>query len=133
LPNSQLLIILSEGGGPDRVFDQLLSISADPSVLLSDEFLSSWSLTSSATVSYSAKSESLLPKDGWGFWGQAARSEPAALMMIDVHLPTSDRRTIILSRYTQPEADLQLLLEQLKLELPDQPPPKITASGQLAT
>ena len=54
------------------------------------------------------------------------------MQMIDVHLPTTDGRTIILSRYTQPEADLQLLLKQLKLELPDQPPPKITTSGQLA-
>ena len=54
------------------------------------------------------------------------------MQMIDVHLPTSDSRTIILSRYTQPETDLQLLLKQLKLELPDQPPPKITASHQLA-
>jgi hypothetical protein len=43
--------------------------------------------------------------------------------MIDVHLPTSDGRTIILSRYTQLETDLRLLLKQLKLELPDQPPP----------
>ena len=33
---------------------------------------------------------------------------------------------------TQPEAELQLLLKQLKLELPDQPPPKIAASGRLA-
>jgi hypothetical protein len=56
----------------------------------------------------------------------------SAMQMIDVHLPTTDGRTIILSRYTQPEAGLQLLLKQLKLELPDQPPPKITASGQLA-
>jgi hypothetical protein len=51
------------------------------------------------------------------------------MQMIDVHLPTTDGRTIILSRYTQPEADLQLLLKQIKRELPDQPPPKITASG----
>lgn len=54
-----------------------------------------------------------------------------AMQMIDVRLPTSDGRTIILSRYTQPETELQLLLKQLKLQLPDQPPPKITASGQL--
>jgi hypothetical protein len=54
------------------------------------------------------------------------------MQMIDVYLPTSDGRTIILSRYTQPESDLQLLLDQLKLHLPDQPPPRITASGQLA-
>jgi hypothetical protein len=54
------------------------------------------------------------------------------MQMIDVHLPTSDGRTIILSRYTQPETDLQLLLKQIKLHLPNQPPPKITASGRLA-
>ncbi len=51
----------------------------------------------------------------------------AAMQMIDVHLPTTDGREVILSRYTQPEADQKLLLEQLKLTLPSQPPPKITA------
>ena len=55
-----------------------------------------------------------------------------AVQMIDVHLPTTDGREVILSRYTQPEKDLQLLLNQLKLQLPEQPPPKITASGVLA-
>jgi hypothetical protein len=55
-----------------------------------------------------------------------------AVQMIDVHLPTTDQREVILSRYTQPEKDLQLLLNQLKLQLPEQPPPKITASGKLA-
>jgi hypothetical protein len=40
------------------------------------------------------------------------------------HLPTTDGRTIILSRYTEPEADLQLLLKQLKL-----PDPGIEGSG----
>ncbi len=50
----------------------------------------------------------------------------ATMQMIDVHLPTTDGREVILSRYTQPEADPNLLLEQLKLTLPSQPPPKIT-------
>ena len=67
-----------------------------------------------------------------GLTPRAVLEKFSAMQMIDVHLPTSDGRTIILSRYTQPEADLQLLLKQLKLELPDQPPPKITASGRLA-
>jgi transposase len=49
----------------------------------------------------------------------------ATIPMLDVHLPTTDGRTVILSRYTQPETDVQLLLERLKLELPAQPPPKI--------
>jgi transposase len=49
----------------------------------------------------------------------------ATMPMLDVHLPTTDGRTVILSRYTQPETDVQLLLQRLKLELPAQPPPKI--------
>lgn len=50
-----------------------------------------------------------------------------AIQMLDVHLPTTDGRTVILSRYTQPEPEQQLLLDQLKLQLPPQPPPRITA------
>ena len=49
----------------------------------------------------------------------------AALQMIDVHLPTTDGRQIILMRTTQPEPELKLLLDKLKLELPVQSPPKI--------
>jgi hypothetical protein len=49
----------------------------------------------------------------------------AAVQMIDVSIPTTDGRT--LTRYTEPEPELKLLLEKLKLELPQQPPPKITA------
>ena len=48
-----------------------------------------------------------------------------AVQMIDVHLPTTDGRNLILPRYTQPEKDLQLLLLQLNLMLPDQPPPRL--------
>ncbi len=53
----------------------------------------------------------------------------AAVQMIDVHLPTTDRRELLLTRYTEPEPELSLLLTKLKLELPAQPPPKITASA----
>ena len=48
-----------------------------------------------------------------------------AMQMIDVHLPTTNGRKLILPRYTQPEKDLQLLLHQLNLTLPDQPPPRL--------
>ena len=51
-----------------------------------------------------------------------------AMQMLDVHLPTSDGREVILTRYTQPEPDQQMLLEKLRLQLPAQPPPKITAA-----
>jgi transposase len=52
----------------------------------------------------------------------------AAVQMIDVEIPTTDGRTILLTRYTEPESELNLLLERLQLELPAQPPPKITTT-----
>ena len=67
-----------------------------------------------------------------GLTPRAVLEKFSAMQMIDVYLPTSDGRTIILSRYTQPESELKLLLNLLKLQLPDQPPPKITAAGRLA-
>jgi transposase len=56
----------------------------------------------------------------------------SAMQMIDVHLPTTDGREVILTRYTQPERDQELLLRQLKLDLPPQPPPKIRARAASA-
>jgi hypothetical protein len=53
----------------------------------------------------------------------------AALQMIDVHLPTTDGRELLLTRYTEPEPELKLLLNKLKLDLPAQPPPKITLAA----
>lgn len=55
----------------------------------------------------------------------------AAIQMIDVHLPTTDGRTLILPRYTQPDRDCHLLLEKLNLRLPAQPPPRISSQGEL--
>ena len=51
----------------------------------------------------------------------------SALQMIDVNVPTTDGRELQLVRHTEPEPELNLLLQKLKLELPAQPPPKITA------
>jgi len=61
-----------------------------------------------------------------GLTPRAVLEKFATVQMLDVHLPTTDERTVILTRYTQPTADVQLLLQRLKLELPPQPPPKIT-------
>jgi hypothetical protein len=47
----------------------------------------------------------------------------AAVQMIDLHVPTTDGRELILTRYTEPEPELALLLDKLKLELPAQPSP----------
>ena len=54
----------------------------------------------------------------------------AAVQMLDVHLPTTDGRELVLTRNTEPEADLRLLLAQMKLELPAQSPPKIQTTTQ---
>ena len=51
-----------------------------------------------------------------------------AVQMIDVHIPTTDGRELMLTRYTQPEAELRLLLERLAIDLPPQPPPRITSA-----
>jgi hypothetical protein len=51
-----------------------------------------------------------------------------AVQMIDVHIPTTDDRELQLTRYTQPEPELMLLLNRLKLDLPEQAPPRITAA-----
>jgi hypothetical protein len=64
-----------------------------------------------------------------GLTARSALEKFAAVQMIDVHLPTTDGREIVLTRYTQPEPELQLLINQLKLTPPSQPPPKITAAA----
>ena len=68
-----------------------------------------------------------------GLTPRAVLEKFAALQMVDVHLPTTDGRHLVLSRYTQPEKDLRLLLNQLKLELPAQPPPTIRDSAKPST
>ena len=60
-----------------------------------------------------------------GLTPRAVLEKFAAVQMVDVHLPTTDGRHLVLPRYTQPEKDLQLLLNQLKLVLPAQLPPTI--------
>jgi hypothetical protein len=70
-----------------------------------------------------------------GLTPRAVLEKFAAVQMIDVYVPTTDARELLLTRYTQPEPELKLLLEKLKLQLPAQSPPKITAAeaAKLAT
>jgi transposase len=63
-----------------------------------------------------------------GLTARSVLEKFAAVQMIDVHLPTTDGRELILTRYTQPEPELKLLLDKLKLQLPAQAPPKISAA-----
>jgi hypothetical protein len=75
-------------------------------------------------VTLKQRSRSLAP----GLTPRAVLEKFAALQMVDVHLPTTEGYQLILPRYTQPEKDLQLLLDQLKLVLPEQPPPRINST-----
>ena len=65
-----------------------------------------------------------------GLTPRSALEKFAAIQMVDVHLPTTDGRTLILSRYTEPEPDQRPLLDRLNLQLAAQPPPTITAALQ---
>ncbi|PYX60749.1 MAG: IS1634 family transposase [Acidobacteria bacterium] len=67
-----------------------------------------------------------------GLTPTAVMEKLAAIQMIDVWIPTVDGRWLILPRYTQPEKDTKILLQKLKLELPTQPPPRITANFSAA-
>jgi transposase len=66
-----------------------------------------------------------------GLTARAVLDQLAAIQMIDVHIPVSDGRCLVLPRYTEPEQEQQFLLDKLELTLPEQPPPRIYAS-QLA-
>ncbi len=67
-----------------------------------------------------------------GLTARAVLDKLAAVQMLDVHFPTTDGRTLILSRYTELNAEQKILVKQLNLDLPPQPPPRITAPGKLA-
>jgi hypothetical protein len=62
-----------------------------------------------------------------GLTPRAVLEKLATIQMLDVCLPTTDGRWLIMPRYTQPEPDQALMLHQLNLSLPSQPPPRIKA------
>ena len=67
-----------------------------------------------------------------GLTPRAVLEKLATIQMLDVCLPTTDGRWLIMPRYTQPEPDQSLLLHQLHLSLPTQPPPRIKAQDETA-
>jgi hypothetical protein len=60
-----------------------------------------------------------------GLTPQAALQSLSAIQMIEVQVPTSDGRVLIMPRHTEPEPQQEMILEILNLELPPQPPPRI--------
>ena len=65
-----------------------------------------------------------------GLTPKAVLESLGAIEMLDVCFPTTDGRWLEMPRYTQPEAEQQLLLHRLKLCLPPQPPPKLRARSR---
>lgn len=66
-----------------------------------------------------------------GLTPRAVLEKFVRMEMMDVHFPTTDGRKLIFRRYTKPEADQAMLLHQLNLELPPQPPPQITSGRKV--
>ena len=62
-----------------------------------------------------------------GLTPRAVLEKLASIQMLDVSFPTTDGRRLTMPRYTEPADDVALLLHQLKLTLPNQPPPRIAA------
>jgi hypothetical protein len=62
-----------------------------------------------------------------GLTPKAVLEKLATIQMIDVYLPTTDGRCLIMPRHTQPETEHKIILEKLDLDLPPQPPPRITS------
>ena len=80
-------------------------------------------------VTLRARLKALAP----GLTPRAVLDKMAEVHMLDVHFPTTDGRTLILSRYTELTREQKILLQQLNLALPPQPPPRITAAGGIAS
>jgi transposase len=67
-----------------------------------------------------------------GLTPRAVLDKFAAVQMLDVHFPTTDGRILVMSRTTEINAEQRLLVKQLKLDLPPQPPPRITVPAKTA-
>lgn len=68
-----------------------------------------------------------------GLMPRAVFEKLATVQMLDVRVPTTDGRELLLIRRTEPAADVTLVLQQLGLDLPAQPPPRIrTPAAQSA-
>ena len=74
--------------------------------------------------------KNLLRSHAPGLTPRAVLEKLATIQMVNVRLPTTDGRCLVMPRHTQPEAEHRMILDLLGLSLPPQPPPRITA-GQI--
>ena len=65
-----------------------------------------------------------------GLTPRAVLEKMSAIPMVDVQVPTTDGRLLVLPRYTQPEKEHLMLLHELHLRLPAQPPPRIVQQNE---
>ncbi len=63
-----------------------------------------------------------------GLTPAAVLEKLATIQMVEVWIPMLDGRWLMLPRYTQPEKDVQAVLNHIQITLPAQPPPRIKAS-----
>jgi len=68
-----------------------------------------------------------------GLTPAAVLEKLATIRMVEVWIPTLDGRWLVLPRHTQPEKDVQAMLDHLHLALPSQPPPRIKPSQAAAS
>jgi transposase len=64
-----------------------------------------------------------------GLTPKAVLEKLAAIQMLDVSFPTTDGRLLVMPRYTEPEPEQAIMLHQLGLVLPQQPPPRIRTAA----
>jgi hypothetical protein len=69
-----------------------------------------------------------LMKHAPGLTPAAVFEKLATIQMVEVWIPMVDGRWLVMPRHTQPEPDVQALLNQTRITLPSQPPPRIKAS-----
>ena len=63
-----------------------------------------------------------------GLTPAAVLEKLATIQMVEVWIPMLDGRWLVLPRHTQPEKDVQAVLDHIQITLPSQPPPHIKAS-----
>jgi hypothetical protein len=65
-----------------------------------------------------------------GLMPRAVLDKMSAIRMVDVCIPITDGRLLVMPRHIEPEADQLLVLDKLNMTLPQQPPPRIR-SGEV--
>ena len=65
-----------------------------------------------------------------GLTPRQALDQFAKVQMLDVVFPTTGGKQLVMSRYTQPDDALKLLMARMNKEFGEQPPPKLVSTGE---